>query len=194
MNSGDTFLTHEPTSVDIAEAITKKLKSDGVDGEVIDRVVRAVAEIQESEIPELKVLGAVRQLRKLMATDSDKQPALAHLSDKPKYSFKDSALRPVDFLLKYYAEDLKNGVVGPGQIQRYDINLYMGLHRYVKSLPADESKTLTEFFAELGERGKSWSPVKQRLQACASILGTDEVSAARFLGSVRPERSRIRGG
>jgi len=136
------------------------------------------------------VLGAVRELRFLINEANMRSTQTPdRLTGKPKYSMTGSGEPPLDFLFRVYGKEIREGTVGPGQISRHDINLYSSLRRYLRSLPEWEGRTVSDLFREAGPTpDRQGTTGEQRARACATILGTDETTATRFLAGLRKDR------
>lgn len=180
--------------------IVKKLREDVSFGEEILGSYFRVGSIELGD--------SISKTKTDLAKDIDIQRAVEELRDqfhssqvstKPPYPGKRAGVDPINFLLEHYGDDIREGRLWTGTLAHLDNSLYVSVRKAL-SLPDPESgrepQSLTDFFQAHLAPEKRGTPLQRRLRAAAAILGASEEDAAKFFGTLRPDRveaiSRVR--
>jgi hypothetical protein len=126
------------------------------------------------ELPELSVLSAVMELREQFH---------GHAGNKPSYPGKRSGITPADFVIEHYADNIRAGSIGPGQLAISDRRLYGALRDDLRA--QDPPQSMANFFDSVRLENKRGKLSERRVRACAAVLGANDDQAARFFGTLR---------
>lgn len=134
------------------------------------------------QVPEIELIGVVRDLRKLLHAEKIDGPLA-------EYPGRKAGVSAVEFTRTHYADAIRSGSLGPGQLQLIDKKLANALRHELAS--EEPARSVSDFFNEVyGWRKERTSPLQLKLQLCARLLGVTEIEAAEFLSGIRPDRVR----
>lgn len=138
------------------------------------------------EMPDIGVLEAVQELREI----ATRKPVPKR---RPYPGREECELTPLNFLHKYYGDDIAAGGMGPGRLSVIDQRLYRAVSwELSQQNPPQDIRTYFEQLCDESKRGRTSD---RRSRACATVLGTSEDAANRFFRSVsfaRLEPDKIR--
>lgn len=156
----------------------KFLLAQGISADDAAQQSGNLALFMAQHMPDVGVLEAVRELRVVVQGRTERMEQKGRFSSLVKAGGAD----PIAYALEHYGDEIRSGRMPPQELFRVDKVLYAGLTYTLKR--QEPPQTIAEFFAGLRADDKPQDRVGRRSRACAQILGTNEVQAAKFLGSI----------